>query len=42
MDAVYQRYGILFKISDRVFTGINIKAHRHVADFLDLRTGITF
>ncbi|GAG55248.1 unnamed protein product [marine sediment metagenome] len=42
LDAVYQRYGILFKISDRVFTGINMKAHRHVADFLDLRTGITF
>ena len=42
LDAVYQRYGILFKISDRIFTGINIKAHRHVADFLDLRAGITF
>jgi len=42
LDAVYQRYGISFKISDQVFTGINIKAHRHVADFLDLRTGITF
>lgn len=42
LDPVYQRYGIFFKISDRVFTGINIKAHRHVADFLDFRTGITF
>lgn len=42
LDAVYQRYGISYKISDRIFTGINIKAHRHVADFLDIRTGITF
>lgn len=42
LDAVYQRYGIVYKISDRIFTGINIKAHRHTADFLDMRIGMNF
>lgn len=41
-EAVYQRYGLNFFITDHIFTGINVKAHRHVADFMDLRLGISF
>jgi len=41
-DAVYQRYGVSFYISDHFLIGVNIKAHRHVANFLDFRTGISF
>ncbi len=42
MDPVYQRYGLNFRLNDWVFTGISIKAHRHVADFMDFRVGIIF
>ncbi|MBN1599868.1 MAG: acyloxyacyl hydrolase [Bacteroidales bacterium] len=41
-DPVYQRYGLNFHITDELYTGINIKAHRHIADFLDIRLGYTF
>jgi hypothetical protein len=40
MDPVYQRYGLIFKISSHLFTGIDIKAHRYVADILDFRIGL--
>lgn len=36
-DPVYQRYGLIFQINDHWLGGIDLKAHRHVADFLDLR-----
>lgn len=39
---VYQRYGLVFRISKRFHFGINLKAHGHVADFLDFRTGVSF
>ncbi|MBT8220570.1 MAG: acyloxyacyl hydrolase [Bacteroidia bacterium] len=38
-DEVYQRYGLVFRAFNRLSAGINLKAHRHVADFLDLRVG---
>jgi hypothetical protein len=41
-DKVYERYGLNFYIFKKFFIGINIKAHRHVADFMDLRAGYSF
>lgn len=39
---VYQRYGLVYRISPRLSAGINLKAHGHVADFLDFRIGVSF
>jgi len=41
-DPVYQRYGLEYHTEKRLFWGINLKAHRHVADFLDARLGLRF
>lgn len=41
-DDVYQRYTLTYNFSERLFGGIGLKAHRHVADFLDLRIGYKF
>lgn len=41
-DDVYQRYGLTYNFSKHIFAGFNLKAHRHVADFIDLRLGYTF
>ena len=41
-DPVYQRYGINFYITKQIFAGVHIKAHRHVADFIEFRLGWTF
>lgn len=41
-DLVYQRYGVNIKIKEKVNLGVNIKAHRHVADFFDIRIGYIF
>ncbi len=41
-DIIYQRYGMIYKISRKVFTGINLKAYRNVADFIDIRFGYIF
>lgn len=38
-DPVYQRYGINFHLSDGLFTGVHLKAHRHVADLIEIRLG---
>jgi hypothetical protein len=38
-DPVYQRWGLDFHIFNKMFVGVNIKAHRHVADFMDFRFG---
>lgn len=40
-DDVYQRYNLVFRASRRIFLGAGLKAHRHVADFLDIRAGIS-
>ena len=39
--AVYQRYGLVYRISQRLSAGISLKAHGHVANFLDARVGIS-
>ncbi|MDZ7742557.1 MAG: acyloxyacyl hydrolase [Bacteroidota bacterium] len=36
----YQRYGFLFRFNDFIIGGIGLKAHGHVADFLDVRLGV--
>ncbi len=41
MEPVYQRYGLAFRFTDWFYFGINIKAHRHVADFLDARAAFS-
>ncbi len=41
-DPVYQRWGLEYHSGGRMFYGINLKAHRHVADFVDIRVGMRF
>ena len=41
-DDVYQRYGLTYNFNKHLFAGFNVKAHRHVADFFDVRIGYTF
>lgn len=41
-DRLYQRYGLSFFLNETIFVGINLKAHREVADFFDFRAGISF
>ncbi|WP_266202326.1 acyloxyacyl hydrolase [Pontibacter kalidii] len=38
-DPVYQRWGLEYHTADGLYVGINLKAHRHVADFMDVRVG---
>jgi len=40
-DRFYQRYGLNYYIKKNFFIGINLKAHREVADFLDFRIGFS-
>lgn len=42
MDPVYQRYGLSYRFTDHLFLGINLKAHRQVADLMDVRLGYIF
>jgi len=39
---VFQRYGINLEITKVVFGGVGLTAHGHVADFLELRLGMSF
>lgn len=39
-DPVYQRWGLEYHTPKSIFFGINLKAHRHVAEFLDARIGM--
>jgi hypothetical protein len=39
---VFQRYHLEFMINKQFFAGLGLKAHGHVADFLDFRFGIFF
>lgn len=41
-DPGYQRYGLVYRIGKHIQAGVNLKAHRHVADFPDLRIGVVF
>jgi len=36
-DQLYHRWGIHYRINRRFGTGVNLLAHRHVADFIDLK-----
>lgn len=38
---VYQRYGLVYRINNNFSTGISLKAHGHVANFLDVRVGFS-
>jgi len=40
MDPVYQRYALIYSFGKRFEAGVSLKAHRHVADFLDFRVGV--
>ncbi len=41
-DDIYQRYSLTYNFSKHIFGGFSLKAHRHVADFFDLRIGYRF
>lgn len=41
-NRAYQRYGLNFRFTERLYLGINIKSHGHVADLIDARLGIIF
>ncbi|MCA1764081.1 MAG: acyloxyacyl hydrolase [Flavobacteriales bacterium] len=41
-EDVYQRYSITYLYKDSWSFGVSLKAHGHVADFLDLRVGKVF
>lgn len=41
-DAVYQRYGITYSFTNKIAAGINMKVHRHIANFLDGRIIVGF
>ena len=41
-DPIYLRVGLSYKVSKRVFVGVNLKSHTNVADYMDFRTGYTF
>ena len=42
MDPVYQRYGLSYHFKNGIIIGTNLKAHRHVGDFIDFRLGYSF
>ena len=41
-DVFYQKYGIKYILVKNIFVGLHIKAHRHVADFMQLSIGLSF
>ncbi|MCU0420217.1 MAG: acyloxyacyl hydrolase [Cyclobacteriaceae bacterium] len=41
-DALYHRWGIYYRFSPHWMAGVNLKAHRHVADFTDIRLTYSF
>lgn len=38
-DPIYHRWGLKYHLHPNVFLGIDLKAHRHIADFIDFRIG---
>jgi len=42
MDPVFERYTLTYYPFGSLYTGISLKAHRYVADFLDVRMGYSF
>ncbi|HKK38533.1 MAG TPA: acyloxyacyl hydrolase [Cryomorphaceae bacterium] len=41
-EDLYQRYGLNYRLNPSLLVGDSLKAHGHVADFLDLRMGFSF
>ncbi len=41
-NRVYERYGLNFRFTERMYLGVNIKSHGHVADLMDARLGFIF
>lgn len=41
-DVLYQRYSLRYQLTDHLFTGFTLKAHRHIAHIFDVRFGISF
>jgi hypothetical protein len=41
-NRIYERYGLNLRFTQRLYIGINIKAHGHVADLMDARLGVIF
>jgi hypothetical protein len=42
MDDVYQRFGLVHRVLNHLYAGINFKSYRHWADHLDLRLIFSF
>lgn len=40
-DPVFQRYGVKYYFTRSLFAGLNLRAHRHHAEFFDIRLGYT-
>ncbi len=40
-SGVYQRYGLIYRINKNFNMGFSLKAHGHVANFMDFRVGIS-
>ena len=41
-DIFYQRYKLTYCFKNRLYLGVSLKAHRHVADYFDIRLGYSF
>ncbi len=41
-DDIYHRWGLAYRLGRNLITGINLKVHRHIADFIDFRIGYGF
>ncbi len=40
-DRIYHRWGLTYHLTPKVFMGVDLKAHRHIADLIDLRFGVS-
>lgn len=41
-DRLYHRWGLMYRINDHWSAGFSMKAHRHIADYADLRVSYSF
>ena len=41
-DNWYHRWGLVYRFNQKINFGINLKVHRHIADFIDFRIGYSF
>lgn len=42
IDRIYHRYRLVLKVSDNIYFGGGLKAHRQIADFMDVKVGVVF